>query len=169
MVTNTISQVLPASFDWLRVVQAISAVFAAIGTVAAVIVSLYLAWRNREQFRMTTRLNVLPTLIEQAESAARQLERNGLFFPRGGCGISWNPPTEINALQIALQNLENMEVEDTKKFTYVVEDNAFHQVTQSESAQDRIATRMFLVPVVQKLIQLRKEFELLADKTRIIQ
>jgi len=169
MITNAISQVLPDSFDWLRIVQAISTAFAAIGTVAAVIVSLYLAWRNREQFRMTTRLNVLPTLIEQAELAARQLERNGLFFPRGGCGISWNPPTEVHALLIVLQNLENMEVEDTKTFTYVVEENAFHQATQSESAQDRIATRKLLVPVVRKLIQLREEFELLADKTRTTQ
>lgn len=156
----------PASVDWLTVAQIAATVFTALGTVGAVIVSLYLAWRNRQQFRMTTRLNVLPTLIEQTESAARRLERNGLFFPREGCGIQWNLPTEVRALRLALQKLKDMEVEDSKKFTYIVRESAAERVTESETAQDRIATRELLIPVVEKLIQLREEFEELVDKTR---
>ena len=163
MITNTISLPSLPPFDWPIVVQAI----AAFGTVAAVIVSLWLAWRNREQFRMTTRLNVLPTLIEQVESAARQLENNGLFLH---AGYEWNPPAEVHALKLALRNLENMKVEDVKTFTYVVSRSAdafsTSTKTQSETAQNRIATHKLLVPVVRKLIELREEFEQLADKTR---
>ena len=153
--------------NWAQIIQAFAATFAAIGTVSAVVVSLRFAWHNREQFRITTRLNVLPTLIRDAEDTASSLEGSGLILPRDVPNFAWQPPKELRALKETFEELKRMRVtDDTRELKFVTKQTAFETHYAIEKAHNRIRTHALLISAVEALIHLREEFQKLAEKTR---
>jgi len=161
---TTVSQVTPP--NWAQIVQACAAIFAAIGTISAVFVSLVLAWRNRTQFKMTTRLNVLPMLIKEREQEVRRLERRALLFKRSGPDQFWEPTADVSQLKTSLAELTQMSIDDEIELPWVVEDDAFHRTTQPEKATSRKAKRALVITALENLIVLREEFTALAMKTK---
>lgn len=85
---------------------------AAFGTIAAVIVSLGLAFCNRNQLKNLIRALCIPTQISLHRSSAQRLERNGDIFPscRDASNL-WLVPSDSRALRRNLRRLHEIRQE----------------------------------------------------------
>ena len=143
-----------------KAIELTAAVVASIGTVTAICISLYLAWHNRHQFKMTTRIGILSTLIKEAEDRTVELDK---AIPSGG----WTTTPDIEKLEEFLEHLKDSAPKEDILITQeVVRESAAEIITNKTRHDNMIKKWQNMIEAVEYLIDLRKEFYYLAEKTR---
>jgi hypothetical protein len=125
---------------WLSENQPLADWLAAIGTLAAVVVSLLIAFKSRSNLKTLLKVMAIPTQISLHERAAQRLAKNGNINPQDRDDQDkWIVPADKRALKRVINGLEKQK-----------------NGTPNEKKNRNID---LLIPHLEVLIKLHKELE----------
>ncbi|OGV61495.1 MAG: hypothetical protein A2283_12735 [Lentisphaerae bacterium RIFOXYA12_FULL_48_11] len=128
---------------------------AAVGTLGAVVVSLWLAFRNSDQLATICRTLSIPHQITLHRAAAQRLEHNGDIFPKSRDSSDlWLVPSDSRALRRILKNLKETRDQITPLLVPSQSPTAAQQYNLN-----KVRNIHLLLPHIETLIKCHDELE----------